>query len=198
MKHVLLIVPALFLAATSLTAQVSAKLGLGGQTSVIALDSRDISSSAGLGTHFNGTVQFGRRVYLESGLQYFSTSQRVRDVRLGIVPRNRTARLAGMNVPLVAGLRFMDLDGNTNIHVFAGANMRTILTERGGSDFDQGSFRFFNFGALAGLGMSYRFFYGEIAYDFGLTNVFKDTAFSGIDSRQNLLRLTIGAHLFRN
>jgi hypothetical protein len=92
----------------------------------------------------------------------------------------------------------MDLEGTTNVHFFAGGNLRTILTERGGSDFDQGAFRFFGFGALVGLGMSYRFLYGEVAYDFGLTNAFKDSEFPGVDSRHNMLRLTVGAHLFRN
>ncbi len=184
-----------------LRAQVSLKVGLGAQISEITLNSKDFSTSLGMGTHFNTSVQYGKRVYVEGGLQYFGTNQKIQARPTGAFPDppENQARIAGLNIPVMVGYRAMDIDGPTTIHLFAGGNLRSILAERGESDYKQNQFRFVHIGALAGMGITHRVLYAELAYDFGVSNIFKDGFFpDGVDSRQNILRLTIGVHVFRN
>lgn len=199
-----LLIAAAVLVAVPMSAQLSLKVGLGGQTSVIALNSSQFNTSAGLGTHFNTTVQYGNRFYVESGLQLFNSAQKIEAVRTVANPNPpvNSARLVGMNVPLMLGFHLLGSDAKVNVHVFAGGNLRTILAERSKSDYSQSDFQFMHIGALLGAGATFSIFYGELAYDFGLSNVFKDELFPVgtdiIDSRHNLLRLTLGVHLFRN
>ncbi len=195
----LFFVSLLFGAITNLHGQTSLKVGMGGHTSVINVNSMDFTSSNGFGASFAAGAQFGRRIFFETGLQVLSSSQSIEPVRSIANPQTVSldAKLLGVHVPLLVGFHVKNTDADLNFHFLAGGNVRTIAAARTGSDYQTRDFRFANVGGLVGAGVTTGIFFGELAYDFGITDVFK-SELSDDESRQNFIRLTVGVHLFRN
>jgi hypothetical protein len=187
------------LMSTVLSAQISLKGGIGGHTSVIALNSSDFTTSNGFGTNFGAGVQFGQRFYFETGLQVFNSAQSIEPVRSIANPnvQSLNARIMGVHVPLIGGFYFKSANAPLNFQLFGGASLRTVAAARSGSDYQTRDFRFANVGALVGFGVTSGIFFGELAYEFGVTDVFK-SELADFDSRHNFIRLTAGIHLFRN
>lgn len=184
---------------TSLNGQTSLKVGLGGHTSVINVNSMNFTSSNGFGASFGAGAQFGRRVFFETGLQVLSSNQSIEPVRTIANPQTISldAKLLGVHVPVLVGFHVKSTDADLNFHFLAGGNVRTIAAARTGSDYQTRDFRFANVGAMVGAGVTTGIFFGELAYDFGVTDIFK-SELGDEESRQNFIRLTVGVHLFRN
>lgn len=188
-----------FGAITSLHGQTSLKVGLGGHTSVINVNSMDFTTSNGFGASFGAGAQFGRRLFFETGLQVLSSNQSIEPVRSIANPQTVSldAKLLGVHVPVLVGFHVKGQDADLNFHFLAGGNVRTVAAARAGSDYQTRDFRFANVGGMVGAGVTTGIFFGELAYDFGVTDIFK-SELGEEESRQNFIRLTVGLHLFRN
>lgn len=151
------------------------------------------------GASFGAGAQFGRRIFFETGLQVVSSNQSIEPARTIANPQTRSldAKLLGVHVPVLVGFHVKSTDADLNFHFLAGGNVRTIASARTGSDYQTRDFRFANVGGMVGAGVTTGMFFGELAYDFGVTDIFK-SELGDEESRQNFIRLTVGVHLFRN
>jgi hypothetical protein len=180
-------------------AQLSIKLGLGGQLSGFELTNPDVDvSSWRLGNNFNLTAQYGNRFFVESGLILVNSNQAIKPVVDITNPDAVTlsARLTSIHVPLHVGFQLLDQGRLLNFRIFGGLDMRTVVGDRKDSDYNSNDMRIANFGAVFGFGANFGIFYGDLTYHHGLTNVFKSSFDSG-ESNQHLVMLTFGVYLWR-
>jgi hypothetical protein len=187
-----------FLVPSVAQGQLSGKLGAGFQTSGFGIETPDFSSQWRTGSHYNLTLQYGRRFYVESGLVLVNSSQRIQPEATfaNPIPEPLTANLMAIHVPLKLGFHLFEESANLNFRGFGGVDMRMKVSERGNSDYDIGDFRFANFGWIIGAGVNYYFMYADLSYHGGLTSTFKSDI-ADFRNRQHLVMLTIGVHLFR-
>lgn len=183
----------------SANAQLSLKLGVGGQLSGFELSNPNIESSTWqLGNNFNLTAQYGNRFFVESGFILVNSSQRINPVVDISNPNgvSLSARLTSIHVPLHVGFQLLDQDRLLNFRIFGGLDMRTVVGDRKDSDYNANDMRIANFGAVFGFGANFGIFYGDLTYHHGLTNVFK-SSFDAGESNQHLVMLTVGVYLWR-
>lgn len=185
-------------ATSGLFSQVSLKAGAGFQISSITIGDNGFSTSPGWGSNYNLTAQFGSRLYVESGLQLYSSSQSITpDGSVGNPnPEALKANVTNMHIPVLIGGYFLPKDATVNAYLFGGVNLRSTIATNRNSDYSRSDFRAAHIGSVIGVGTTVSFAYAELAYDFALGDTFKRD-YGSFTSRHNFFRFTLGVHLFK-
>lgn len=171
---------------------------IGPNLSTHAVEGNEFNASNRFGYQVGGLLRYGKRVYLQSGLTYFSLNSRLSypipipgpspGAPVEVADR---VNVRYLQLPVLAGVRFyqqqrrdlrLRLQAGPAISVLMGVNNNEL-------QLSSNDYRNLWFGAQAGLGMDVWFFSLDLGYQWGLSNAFSGDSFDG---RYRMTSLSLG------
>lgn len=197
----LLLTILLYLSMNSLFAQKLEIRGkVGTNTSFVSPDPNGSNASASLAFEFGGDIMYGKRFYALSGITY----QRFRTKIEYTQPANFTQQYSAnlICIPMIGGMRVLRPSSESKINgrIFGGVGfyyldnlkMQNAPTSPGQIKSDDFNSAFITSNVGAGIDLFY--FFADLSFEKGLTNIFKYTDYYG-RSKYDALHLTIGARI---
>jgi hypothetical protein len=186
MKLTVLIFAFLFFAGSTF-GQTSFKPGVGLNFTSITATSDDVSGK--IGYQFGGSVQFGKKFYIEPGLFYMSENAEATTNTSGVTTVS-DSQLNGFRVPLAIGFNIL---GNTDsafaLRAFGGGS--AFFLSKVSNDLVKSDFNSPTWGVFAGVGADFAIIFIDLSYEWSVSNVQKNV--TAIDfGKSNGIFLTAG------
>jgi len=193
MKRTILL--ALLAAAVALPAAASAQMAINPQVGLtlsrLSDDPGDFEQSARIGYQFGGFLRLGERTWLQPGLFWLRSGTELETVDEITDEKVKDATdLQGFYIPVAIGTSLIDGD-NVRLRASIGASA-TIVTTVNDNEFgiEKDDFEDLIWGARAGLGLDLSRLTIDLAYDYGVTKVFKEDDEDEV--KNQVLSLTVG------
>lgn len=171
---------------------------IGPNLSTHAVEGDELNASNRFGYQLGGLLRYGDRVYLQSGLTYFSMSSRLSyPIPIPVPSPGAPVEVADrvnvryLQLPVLAGVRFyqqrrrdlgLRLQAGPAISMLMGVNDNEL-------QLSSNDYRNLWLGAQAGLGMDVWFFTLDLGYQWGLSNAFSRENYDG---RYRMTTLSLG------
>lgn len=159
---------------------------IGPNISTHAVKGSEFNSSNRFGWQLGGLLRYGHRVYLQSGLTYFSMNSRLSTLTPVFQPNDPGEISDRVNVrylqlPLLAGVRFFQQERrDLGLRLQAGPAVSMLMGVKDNElQLSSNDYENLWFGAQAGLGMDVWFFTLDLGYQWGLGNAFSNDNFNG-------------------
>ncbi len=178
-------------------ARSSFKVSAGVNLNDLSLDSADdVSSSAGAGYNLGISYKRGRFFYYEIGARYNKRSFDVTGSFDDTSENQTTTSLAvsGFDIPLTGGINLTSFaDRLIGVRLFVSAVPSfTIDKDVGELPLDEDDINSFMFYGQGGIGIDIAFFFVELGYNYGFSNIINDMDNESITSNPSQGYLNIG------
>lgn len=169
MKKITLIV-VLLATVGSTFAQSTIKPGIGLNFTSITGTGDDVNGK--MGWQLGGSVEFGKKFYIEPGLFYMTENAEATTVNNGVNTLT-DAKFNGIRIPLAVGLNILgNTESSFGLRVFGGGS--AFLLTRVSEGLDKNDFNNSKWGVFAGVGADISIFYIDWSYQWSVTNVQQD------------------------
>ncbi len=184
--------------ALALPATAGAQIAINPQAGVnlsrLSDDPGDFEQSARVGYQFGGFLRMGQKTYLQPGIFWLrsGTELEVVDDLTDETVKDATD-MQGLYIPVALGTDLVEGD-SFRLRANLGASA-TLVTSVSDNDFgiEKDDFEDLIWGARAGLGLDLTRITIDVAYDYGLTKVFKDDP---DEVKNQVVSLTVGLLLY--
>ena len=167
-------------AAVMLQAQIELKPTIGFNLSRLSNEPESFNQSARVGYQFGGTVQIGKKLYLEPGIFWVKMSTEM--VHANQSDYNFKNDLNAMRIPVFVGYQIIggDKENIFGLRVFGGPTGSWVTKyESNDTELDKEDFNNFLWGVDVGAGVDVWLIFLDIGHEWGLNNVFKEQ--EGVD-----------------
>ena len=175
MKKTVLTLSFILAAAVLLQAQIEIKPTIGLNVSRLSDEPESFSQSARPGFQIGGSLQFGKKLYLEPGIFWTQmgsdlvhASENVQDYKMDI---------SGIRIPVFVGYQIIggDEENIFGLRVFGGPSGSWVTkVSANDNDLEKEDFNNFLWGVDVGAGVDVWLLFLDIGSEWGLNNVFKD------------------------
>lgn len=189
MKKTLLIL-SLFTFSLAANAQFEIRPYVGPNFSNVNKSADNTTTKAKLGGQIGIGLMMGNRIYFNPQIAYFSRATEYSVAGIGGSGNvNLDQKIGGVTIPLLIGVRLIDMDNDPffNIRAFAGPSIQFLTTAKftnSGAD-QQIDWKKNQFGAQFGAGIDVSMFFVDAAYEFGLSKSGKAVKGSGFNDIKN-------------
>jgi hypothetical protein len=176
----------------SLQSQSELRISVGTNANTYPGELMDVDFSSKAGYQFGAELQFGGRIYFQTGLHFESTRSSVELEPTGTSLRD--IEISRLRVTAYLGYRLFPYEKLFNVRLFAGPNA-SILVNRSldqSLNLDDDDFNSILYGFNAGAGADFGFLFIDMGYMFGLNDVFEN---SNSNSSNNLFFANVGLRL---
>lgn len=148
-------------------------------------------------TGWNAGLDFrirARRFFVQPGIHYFSSSLKLTsNDSVSNATLLRGPRIHSLKAPLLLGLYLTKANsGFVKVNLKGGASANYVLSvdKNDQLQFEKNNIEDFSFGLNAGIGLEFGLITLDVSHEWGISKLFKDN-----DSKNNILRLTLGVKL---
>lgn len=169
---------ALVLIGSAASAQVTLKPHVGVNMTDVSINTDELSASGKAGALAGLSVQFGKKIYFEPGLQYVAKSTNYSST---IDPDlDQTLDLKGLRVPVAVGINLLGNQKSTvTLHGFGGLSAFFIMDDNYNPDFDLNKT---NWGVFAGAGLDIWKIFVDVSYEWSLSELSSEAEIGGTRS----------------
>jgi hypothetical protein len=135
----------------------------------------NIKSNAQVGLNIGGDVIFGKQFYFSPGIFYSSMASELEPLGGG---SNFEVKFHRIKIPAYLGIRLISpkLESMANVRLFAGPSASWVADISSDNiNVSKDDFNKFIWSGNGGIGVDLLFLFADAGYEFGLTDVFKDT-----------------------
>jgi hypothetical protein len=134
----------------------------------------NIKSNAQVGFNFGGDIILGKQFYLCPGIFYSSMASELEPLGGG---SNFEVKFHRIKIPAYFGIRLISpkLESMANVRIFAGPSGSWVTDITSDISINKDDFNKFIWSGNGGIGVDLLFLFADAGYEFGLTEVFKDT-----------------------
>ena len=189
MKKILLIL-SFFTFALAANAQFEIRPYVGPNFSNANKSADNTTTKAKVGGQIGIGLMFGNRIYFNPQIAYFSRGTEYSVANSGGGGTvNLDQKTGGVNIPLLIGVRLIDMDSEPvfNIRAFAGPSIQFLTSSEftnSGAD-QQIDWKKNQWGAQVGAGIDAWIFFVDAVYEFGLSKTGKSVSGSEFDDIKN-------------
>lgn len=149
------------------SAQLNFRANLGINTTNLNYETVHGQIKGATGLSFGGDIQFGKRVYIQPGINY--TAKKFKIDGFGEIQANK------INLPILFGYRLFTPTNNltNNVRFFLGPNFSTTISEKISdaiTDINKDDLNNFNIAGIGGIGIDVNMFFVDLGYKYGLNN----------------------------
>ena len=158
-----------------LQAQFEIKPTIGFNFSRLSDEPENFSQSARVGYQLGGSIQFGKKLYVEPGI--FWTKMGSEMVHANDSDIKLTTDISAIRIPVFVGYQIIGGDDENifGLRVFGGPSMSWITKVEGdGTKLEKDDFNNLLWGVDAGAGIDVWLFFLDIGHEWGLNQVFKE------------------------
>lgn len=163
----------------------------GANISNYTMQAGEVEAEGRLGYQVGAFLRYGGRLYLQSGLTFFSLNSSLRDLTPGLGLNNQDkVNTRILQLPVMAGLNLLNFRRQTaKLHLRAGPAF-SMLTSVKENDLGMTKDDFQNIwlNAVVEAGVEVWFFTLDAGYQWGLNNAFSNR----VDGRKNMATLSLG------
>ena len=180
MKKSLLTIALIVGAAIMVHAQIEIKPTFGINLSKLSTEPDNFNQSARVGYNFGGSLQFGKKLYVEPGIFWEKMGSEL--VHANQTDIKYTTNISAMRIPVFVGYQILggDKENIFGLRVFGGPTGSWVTKIKGtdaqGTDTElkKEDFNSFLWGIDAGAGVDVWLLFLDIGHEWGLNSVFKD------------------------
>ena len=158
-----------------LQAQFEIKPTIGFNFSRLSDEPENFSQSARVGYQLGGSIQFGKKLYVEPGI--FWTKMGSEMVHANNSDIKLTTDISAIRIPVFVGYQIIGGDDENifGLRVFGGPSMSWITKVEGdGTKLEKDDFNNLLWGVGVGAGVDVWLFFLDIGHEWGLNQVFKE------------------------
>jgi hypothetical protein len=168
------------LVAASAQAQVTLKPHVGVNFTDFSINSSDGSASGKAGFLGGLSVAFGKKIYIEPGLQYVAKSTEV--ITSDDPAYEGTYDIKGFRVPVALGINLLGSQKSTiTLHGFGGLSAFFVTSDNAPVALNNT-----NFGVFAGAGIDFWKLFMDVSYEWSLSNIQEDVSSIDIGKTRNI------------
>jgi len=160
--------------AAMLQAQLEVKPTFGLNSSRLSDDPEGFSQKARIGYQFGGTLQIGKKAYLEPGIFWVKMGSELTGDTLNT---SYKTDISAIRIPVFAGYQLIggDEENLFGLRVFGGPTLSWITKiNNDGTNLSKDDFNNLLWGIDAGVGIDIWLVFIDAGYEWGLNQVFKD------------------------
>lgn len=175
MKKTILTLLLLFGAVMFLQAQIEIKPTIGFNASRLSTEPESFSQSARIGYQFGGSVQLGKKFYVEPGIFWTKLSKEL--VHANDKEFDFESHISAIRIPVFAGYQIIGGDDENifGLRVFGGPSMSWVTKiEANDTKLEKEDFNSFLWGIDVGAGVDVWLLFLDIGHEWGLNPVFKE------------------------
>ena len=175
MKKAYLILFMILGSALMLQAQIELKPTFGVNLSRLSNEPESFNQSARIGYQFGGSVQIGKKLYVEPGIYWLKMGSEM--VHANQSELNFKTDINGIRIPVFVGYQIIggDKENIFGLRVFGGPSGSWITkVSANDNDLEKEDFNNFLWGVDVGAGVDVWLLFLDIGHEWGLNDVFKD------------------------
>jgi hypothetical protein len=158
----------------SALSQMVIKPAIGMNFTSLTDDPINYSSSGRFGWQLGGTLTFGDKFYFEPGIFWMKNNWELQELNQA-TETTFTNDISSLRIPAFVGINILGDKKATNLHIFGGpTGMIVTKVNTGSTGLTKSDFAPVIYGIDAGAGVSFKKFFIDAGYEWGLTQIYKD------------------------
>lgn len=158
-----------------LQAQIEIKPTIGFNLSRLSNEPESFSQSARIGYQLGGSLQFGKKLYVEPGIFWLKTGSELEHA--DSPDQNYNMNISAIRIPVFVGYQILggDKENIFGLRVFGGPTGSWVTSVKADdSGLEKDDFSDFLWGVDVGAGIDVWLLFLDIGHEWGLNKVFKD------------------------